>query len=318
MAVSEAVAPVVEALAAPAPAPEKIEKAAPSSSKGTVFEDTEGGVPEKEVTTPGDWPAGWRELYAGGDAKLLKQMERYSSPKAALDSLIALKQKVSKGEITKALGDNPTAEEVKDWRAANGVPETFDGYKLELGEGRVVGEHDKPLMEKFLQSMHAKNAKPEHVNSAVRAYYEIQEEGIRQREENDARTRQETEDALRVEYGQEFRRSINMVKDLFGTFQEGAADLLLTARTADGTALLNHPNVVRSLVQLAREVNPVATLVPGAQGNVTSAIADEITTIERSLRDDPPGSRDRYFKDQKMQTRYAELLDAQERIKKRA
>lgn len=317
MAVSEVAAPVAEAPAAPAPAPEKIEKAAPPSSKGTVFEDTEGGE-EATVTTPGDWPAGWRELYAGGDAKLLKQMERYSSPKAALDSLIALKQKVSKGEITKALGDNPTAEEVKDWRAANGVPETYDGYKLELGEGRVVGEHDKPLMEKFLQNMHEKNAKPDSVNAAVKAYYEIQDEAIRQCEESDVRSRQEAEDALRVEWGQEYRRSINMVNDMFASAPEGVKDSILTARLADGSALANNADVVRFLVQLAREVNPVATLVPGAQGNVTSAIADEITSIERSLRDDPPGSRDRYFKDQKMQTRYAELLDAQERIKKRA
>lgn len=269
-------------------------------------------------TKPGDWPDNWRQLYAGDDAKLLKQMERYSSPKAALDSLIALKTKVSKGEVQKVLGDNPTEDELKEWRSENGIPEKASDYKLELGDGRVIGEQDKPLVDNFLEKMHLANAKPEIVNGALQAYYDIQDEAVRQREASDAQFTQESTEALIAEYGGEYRRNIQAVRDLFSIAPEAVREKIYGARLADGKVFASSPDVIRFFVELAREVNPMATLVPGAQGNAATAVADEITTIERMMRDDPPGSRDRYFKDEKTQARYRDLISGQQKMQKRA
>src|SRR5688572_1733397 len=61
------------------------------------------GEEKKETPVAATWPEDWRKTYAGDNEKLLKQMERYSSPKAAFDALIALKQKVSKGDVQKVL-----------------------------------------------------------------------------------------------------------------------------------------------------------------------------------------------------------------------
>jgi len=48
--------------------------------------------------------------------------------------------------------------------------------------------------------------------------------------------------------------------------------------------------------------------VPGAGANAGQAIADEIATIERTMRENRPA----YNRDERMQARYRQLLEARE------
>lgn len=270
-------------------------------------------------TKSGDWPADWRKLYAGSDDKLLKQMERYSSPKAALDSLLALKQKLSKGDFQKVLGENPSEDELKEWRTQNGVPDKPEEYKLEPGDGRVIGEADKPLVTEFLKNMHNKNATPGQVNDALQAYYNMRDAETVKLKEQDDTFHRESQDALMAEFGDDYDRNLNLVGALFSEYaDEGLKTNLLGARLADGTALSNNPDVVRFLVALSREINPTAALVPGTSGNLTAALSDELSVIDKMMRDDPPGSRRKYDSDKKYADRWMQLTEASEKTKRRA
>ena len=65
----------------------------------------------------------------------------------------------------------------------------------------------------------------------------------------------------------------------------------------------NDPDMVRFLVAMAAEVNPMATVTEeGHQGGQT--VEAEIATIEKRMREDRRG----YNRDEPMQARYRELM----------
>lgn len=270
-----------------------------------------------ETKPAASWPDDWRERYAKGDEKKLKQLERYSSVEAALDSTLALKQKLSRGEFQKVLGDNPTPEELKEWREANGVPEKPEEYKLELGDGRMVGEQDKPLLDAFLKRVHSENMPEKDVNRAVKAWYEIQDEQIRQRKAADTQFEQEAVNSLTAEYGDDFDRNMIAATSLLDQAPEGVKDLIASARTQDGHILGSDPNVIRWIVQIARELNPRATLVGGISTRDETGIAARKAALQKMMGD---YSSD-YWKGPNaanLQKEYNQLLSAEAGLKKRA
>ena len=59
----------------------------------------------------------------------------------------------------------------------------------------------------------------------------------------------------------------------------------------------------------ALAINPVATVVTNSNGNVMNSIDDEIAAIEKVMH------TKEYFKDEKKQARYRQLIEARERSK---
>ena len=83
-------------------------------------------------------------------------------------------------------------------------------------------------------------------------------------------------------------------------------------RMADGSIIGNDPDMVRFLVALALDKNPVASVVE--DGDQTGKSVDtEIASIEKRMRED----RSAYFKDEKTQARYRELIGARDKIQAR-
>lgn len=316
-------APVATPAPAAAPTPSPVAAAPTPAPKATptALEPADPSVPEPVAQTPADWPADWREKASVGadgkvDDKLLARFKRYTSPKAALDGLVNAQNRIAKGELQKVLGDKPTPEEVAEYRMANGIPEKPDGYKLEIGDGRVVGVEDKPIVDKFLASMHSNHASPTMVNAALKAYYDLRDEQIHQREDLDLSAKQETVEVLRSEYGPEYRANMNAIHGLLGTLPGGVGEKLLGARFADGTAAGNDPNFIRALVTIARELNPAATVVPGSPGASQNTIADEINSLKALMAD----TTSEYWKGPKAeghQKRYRDLIGASEKLAQR-
>ena len=81
----------------PAPAPLLAD---PAPVEGEQPAPVGEAPPATEPVTEGDWPADWRQKYAGDDPKILKRLERYGSPKAALDALSGMR-----GRKVAILGD---------------------------------------------------------------------------------------------------------------------------------------------------------------------------------------------------------------------
>lgn len=256
-----------------------------------------------------DWSPDWRLKMAGGDEKVAKSLDRFASPKEVHNSWKALQQRLSTGELRSSLPKDAKPEDVAKWRAENGIPEKPEAY--EMPEGLVVGEADKPGISKFLESMHGANATPAQVKAGIKTYYEIKEDALAQMAEADLTHVAEVQDTLRAEWGADYRGNINGINAFLEMAPDGIKNKLLSARMADGRAVANDPAFMGWLAQVAREVNPVGTVVP-AGGDQMGAIGDEITKIEGLMGD----RNSAYWKGpgaEKMQGRYRELVTAREK-----
>ncbi|WP_208715705.1 hypothetical protein [Pantoea cypripedii] len=267
-------------------------------------------TPEKEApVAPQKFPDNWRDQLAGDDAKFRKQLERYASPEALAKSHRELQAKLSSGEFRAAkLSENPTDEEVAQWRKDNNVPEKAADYLNDLPSGIVLGDDDKDRVNSFLEAMHGKNVSKENVQAAIEWNQQMVEQEAQARYDRNVEAQQKTEDALRQEWGPEYRRNINLINGMLDGLPKEAKDLFTAAQTADGVSIFNNPEIAKWLVDTARAVNPVATVVPGASN--PKAITDEIAAIESKMKTDPQA----YWKDSQLQSRLNELYTAQERL----
>lgn len=280
-----------------------------------------GGEPGAEPGKPGGeqpgkpyWQEDWRSRMARGDEKIIKRLERYASPEAAADALIAAQNRISSGELKTALPKDPSEAELKQWRKDNGIPEAPDKYDLKFDSGLVIGENDKPAIDGFLETAHGLNLTPDQAKGAIEWYFQNQEQQAQEIEQQDDIDTQSTQDELNSEWGPEYRRNINMIRGMMDKIPAEARKRLEGARLPGGKAVFNDPDILRGFAALALEINPAGTLVPSGGGDPMKGVEEEIQAIEKTMKE----NRSQYNKDEKMQSRYRELLDAREKLSKRS
>lgn len=282
----------------------------------------EGGT-EKPVAPI--WPEDWRAKLAAGNEKELKQLERYTTPADIWKKARSLETRVSSGEL-KAVTPFPadgTPEQQNAWRAENGIPEAPDKYSINLGEGVVLGEADKPLIDDFLSSMHAKNMPESVANDVLGWYTKLGEKVAENQAAADEGAKTDFEDTMRAEWGTDYRPNLNAIHALLDMAPEGVKDRFMNGRAADGRPFGSDPDTMRWLAGVSRELNPVSTLVPGAGANIGQAIEDELASIETAMKN----RTSEYYKgptknvdgvtDTVMSHRYRQLLTAREKQKGR-
>jgi hypothetical protein len=266
-----------------------------------------------------DFNKDWRSALSKGDADLAKFLGRYQSPDSAIKKFKEINDDIKAGKYRKPLGDDASDEEKAAYRKEQGIPDKPDGYYEALPDGLVIGDDDKPYVGKFLESMHGVDAPPKMVNAALDAYYANVQEQAEAQAALIEEQRRSGEDELAQEWGADKKRNINAVKSYLATLPADVSQALAgaMAQAPDGKHMLpigNNPAVVKWLASLALEANPLSTVVPGAGANQASAIADEIAAIEGRMRTDRSG----YNKDEKMQARYRELIDAKIKLDARS
>jgi len=290
--------PPAAAPAAPAPSP--VGDPPPAA---TVATDPPSGDPPSGDTPPPapakDWPDDWRTKLAGGNEDVAKRLGRYQSPKAIADALIAAQNKISSGEVKAGLPKDATPEQVAAWRKDHGIPDKPDGYDL---KDVKFAETNKPIVDKLLAAAHETNQTPAQAKAMVLASEKIIEDMRAQRLEQDAQLKVTTEDALRAEWGDEYRRNINLLKN---HIPEGIADRLLSGRLADGNPIGSDPEVLKWLVAEALAKNPSGVIVPQGGSGAVADVETRIKQIETMMRD----NRKAYDKDEKVQEEYRRLID---------
>jgi hypothetical protein len=268
----------------------------------------EGAAPtkpsEKQKPESGDWPDDWREKVAGGNQEKAQRLSRYASPQALADALIAAQNKIRSGDLKVSLSKDAKPEEIAEYRKQHGIPEAPDKYDI---SGVEFDETEKPMVETFLKEAHTANMSPEHVRAALGAYAKIAEEARNTRLAADNEAKENAEDALRSEWGNEFRTNVSLITNLLDSGPQGVRDKLLHGRLADGTPIGSSPEVLNFLVGIARERNPSGVVVPSGVAS-ESSVEDEIAKIEKTMRTD----RASYNRDEKMQSRYRQLIDWRE------
>lgn len=277
----------------------------------------------------------WRENYVSrlkanaeraGDKtfdsdKMLARLQRYASADAAFDALVGLQNKVSSGEFKAAtpFPANGSDEQKGAWRREHGLPEKPDAYELKLPPGKVLGEEDQPVLETFRPIAHSLNYTPEQLSGAVNWYLDFAERQAASRHEEDVRARDELEDALRAEWGGDYRKNKAMIEAFWDLGGAEVKEVMLTARAGDGTPLASHPAVLRYFADRSREVIDGLTLVPGDAAAMGKSVEDELRQLKEWMGA-PRGSVEykRYWDNPKAQERYQQLLRSQDKLAQRA
>lgn len=283
-------------------------------------QDTVAGGEDTIAAVQPDWAADWRDKLAAGDDKFAAKLKRFQSPVDVAKSYRALEKELTdiKASRPPVLPEKPTDADIAEYRKALAIPEKAEGYLSDLPNGLVIGEEDKPLAGSFAEAMHALHAPPAIVKAGLDWYYKNKEDTAAEMSKADAEYRQKSVDALRAEWGGEYRANFNAAMAFLDSApSEGDTplkDLLLGARLSDGTLAGDNPMVLKWLVQMANDANPAGFVSPGAGTSQIESVRDEIATIEKTMRE----NRAAYDKDEKMQKRLVQLYEAEEKLSKAA
>lgn len=269
----------------PAPAPEPAPSPSPAPSPAPSPSPSPVPAPaDDKIETKGFWPETWRENIAKEDAKLQKILGRYASPDDVAKALVAAQDKIRSGELMPVLAKDAKPEEVAEYRKAMGIPETPDKYVL---KDVKIDAAEKPFVDKLMEAAHASNQTPAQVAATVNTWHAIREAALEEQGKKDEATAKASEDALRAEWGTDFRRNLNIVHGLL----DGSGDAklkanLLEGRLADGTPVGSSPQALKMLLGVALKDNPAGIVVPGSSGDPAKNVDQRIAEIEKMMRED--------------------------------
>jgi hypothetical protein len=267
----------------------------------------------------------WRQDMAAGDRAFLKTLERFENPAAVAKAYKELTTRLSAGELraVRPPGDNATPEQLAAWRTAHGLPESAEAYvtALDLGDGMLTGEANKPLLMSFAEAALAGNWSGEQYSRAVRWYFALQDQVLAARQRSDGEFKQASARDLMREWGHDYDVNRNAVAQFCD--RHFAQDLkldLLNARLPDGSLLANHQGFNRAILAVSRIVDPRGTLLPNASGAGLSGAESRIAEIEGKYMRAPHGSDSwkSYWAGEsgaRMQQEYRGLLAAREQAR---
>lgn len=277
---------------------------------------------EPAAPGPADWPDNWREKLAGTDEKLLSRLKRFAALPNVFQAWRESDARLSSGEHKRwSPPDGADETALTAFRKDRGIPDTTDAYLTDLPDGYVIGENDKPAFDKFSEVFHANHVPADVGRKLVTQYFEAQRAAADARMLLDEQQRVAAVDAIRAEMGPDYAGNKNAVMSLLDGAPEDIRFAVMEARDPQGNKIFNSPGVFKFFATLAREVNPVATIVPGSGASAGETIDGELATITQQMGD----MHSDYWRGPKsprskgetvMQVRYRELVDAKNRLRK--
>lgn len=292
--------------------------AAPPAAAGAAATPPKPGDPAAATPPAQEWSER-RKTLAGDNKALLGLMERYTSEQAFANAHLSMAQKIQTGEL-KPVAPYPekgTDEEKAAWHKANGVPDKPEVYveKIKLPDGMVMGELDKPGMERLAKFAQGKRWTQDQYNAVLEAYNHEKDAAVNARDIADEAFHRESEDKLRADWGpQDYRRNVNAVHNLLAGAPEEVKKNLFGGRTADGRMIGDHPEILKWLAQVAMDVNPAAAVLP--PNIAPSQIGSRMAEIE-AMRKDPNSEYYIGPKSKDIQGEELKLIEAQDRQAKR-
>jgi len=262
----------------------------------------------------------WRDGFAGEDKDFRKRLDRFADPSALARSYREMERKLSSGELKAApaaFPDKGTPEEQAAWRKDQGIPPDPKEYKVELPSGMVLGEADKPGVERLTAFAHKNNWTPQQLNGVLAAYYNEADAVKAQREEADATHHDQSDALLRQDWaGADYKRNLQAINNFLDTGPKEVKERLMGGRTAEGRLIANDPVMLKWLAQVALDANPAAALLPTGSQNMqgVGTRLDQLKTLVANRTSE-------YYKGpnaENLQAEYRNLLDVQERMKTRA
>jgi len=202
-------APAPSPTPTPAPAPTPSPTPAPSPSPAPAPAPAPGDPPAPTPTSA-NWDSDhWRATWAGEDPKKKAFAERRTDLKTALDSAYAADQKIAElsAAAKTALPKDATPEQITQYRKDNGIPATPAEYFTALPKDMAASLDDgaKEMLTPYMGLVQELNLPPEAASKMVKVWQAEQDRQVQSRIEADEGLRVKTEDALRGDWGNNYR-----------------------------------------------------------------------------------------------------------------
>lgn len=232
-----------------------------------------GGGDIPAVTTQQVWPDDWRVHLAGNDEKELKRLETLSSPQDVWKKYRNMESEYSKRQPRIEYSPDMPEQKLAEWRKQEGIPESPDKYDFSFDDGLVIGEDDQPFIDDFAKYAHESNLSNKAVKDSVRWYLERQAQEQEQLSQKNYDYAVQNMAELKKEWGAEYKGNTMAIGELFVDHPE-VKDLLFGAVNEEGLKVGNNAQLVRWAVDIAKKLNPTATLVfPEGEGGIKGAEA---------------------------------------------
>lgn len=270
----------------------------------------------QEPAKPDSWYTdAWREKLAGGDAKELARLARFTDPSQVYKSYRELETAVSSGKLKQEVDTSKFDEaQLAEWRTANGIPAKPEDYNLKVPDGLVLSDADEVILGSVLETMHQQNRKTAEVQAVVDKFLGARELAVSAEVEKQKVEMVKAEETLRQEWqGQAYLTNLAAVKNLLAAAPEGIGEMITTARLSDGSLVGSNPAALKWLANLALELNPAGTIVPGTGANQMQSVEAELSELNQLMKTDLNAWR----KNDAARTRHRELIDAQLKLKSR-
>lgn len=267
------------------------------------------------------WGDDWRTRIAVASStdseKEIKRLERFEGPEQIYKSFREMERKMSAGELRTSLPKGASPDETARWRQENGIPAKPEDYKVTMPQGKEAPKEDDAFLSAFRKSALDSNYTQAQFDHAVSTWYSEVDRQLQAITEHEREAEQKTEDALRQEWGADYRPNKAMAEALLARAPAGFRDRFMNGHLADYTPIRASPDAWKWLVQMEREINPASTVVPGAGGDLGKTIDTELTEIKALMAN----NNSEYWKGPKAdgyQKRYRDLLAAQANMNRKA
>jgi hypothetical protein len=243
--------------------------------------------------------------------KRVKQLERVSDFSVFGKNYFESMDKIRSGMVESGLPENPSDEQLAEYREANGIPTEPGGYELNLDEGLVLGEEDERIMKGVYDVAYANNVPSESVNAMTNALLQGRQQEMDARISQDGVDKQTSDRQLKDAWGGDFETNLNSVKGLINSLPASIKEGFMDARTPDGRAIFNSPELMVAFAEWQRKIDPSATVVPNVSNPIQS-MNDEIKSLEDRMGDED------WHKDLDSQKRYQDLVNARDSMMQQA
>ncbi len=259
----------------------------------------------------GSGASDWRERvvgYAPDDQKDAYEnfAGRFNDEAAFVQAAIQANQKLRAGEISSGLPEDPTDEQLANWREAHDVP--IDGeYDLTSTElKRELSDLDREMMAPVMEIAHGHNISNEALNDLMQGWMAETDKVVEQMNVQDNLDAQEFHRQAKEAWGADYQINMNRAVNQINLLPEAIRDAFKQARMPDGRGIMNSPEVMTWLVGIDRTITPLDPMKGGTESTIADA-RQIVAKAKERMRDDSVG----WHKDQDAQR---EFMQAQSMI----
>jgi hypothetical protein len=264
------------------------------------------------------WGEGWRSHIAAGTTdpeKEIKQLERYESPEQVWKKARELEGRLSRGELRSTLRKDATAQEVAAWRTENGIPAKPEEYKVTMPAGKTAPKEDDAFLTKVRQTAHEQNYTQPQFDAMVNAFYNEVDRQTAAMGEAEKRLTTQADEKLRQEWGADYQTNKALVDQFYARAPESIREHLKAGFLGNHTPIMASVEFQKFIVQMEREINPFATVVPG--GSADSKTVDARINELRAMMGNQASEYWEGPKAAGLQEEYRGLVAARDKMKER-